>query len=103
IRRPKVGQRYVFMLAPGWREATSNPIVGLDQGLFEIVVDQSTGRERILNFKGQTLESALPDGSANPMSLSDFELWIRAARALAIERAADASVTRPAADIPAVT
>jgi hypothetical protein len=49
--RFELGKRYVVFLRPNY-QVTGAPIVGVNQGCFEVAVDTTTGQEMMLNNKG---------------------------------------------------
>ena len=100
VRVPEVGRRYFFMLTPAWRTSNWGVIVGTDQGMFEVVRDEVRGSDRIVDFKGRTLERTPTssnellnaDGAESALAVPDFISWIQRARA--------GGPTRPSGDAP---
>src|SRR5215212_8398444 len=81
VRLPQVGKRYVLMLTPTWRTANWDVIVGVDQGLFEVVADEQTQRQRVLDFRRYTLEtvsaSRVLDAGNQAATLPEFVSWMK--------------------------
>ena len=85
MQLPVVGQRHVLMLSRGWQGSRGSPIVGLDQGLFVIQRDNTTGKDIVLD-RGRRAVQRTPagslavaqtsQGSTDAISLAEFVVWI---------------------------
>jgi hypothetical protein len=112
VRVPEVGRRYVLMLTPAWRTSNWGVIVGTDQGLFEVLRDEARGSDRIVDFKGHTLEHPAASGNRlstaasedSSLTVREFVSWIQRIRAAGAsgDATVGAAAASPAFSIAAV-
>jgi hypothetical protein len=88
VRLPVVGERLLVFLRPNWaRELGFTPVVGFNQGLFNVVPDVTSGAPLVHEASGQPLSLTASgdvvrrrDGVANAatVSLETFIAWLHA-------------------------